>query len=208
MPNTVFTIGHSTHTIERFVTLLKNQDITALCDVRSMPYSRFQHQFNRENLKKSLEEYKITYVFLGKELGARTNDPTCYDHGKVQYSRLAQTKLFQIGLERIREGMKQYTIVLMCAEKEPLDCHRTILISRYLNASNIEVQHIHADGHLESQERTIQRLLYRFHLPENHMFRSREEILSEAYSKQEERIAYVSIQDPQGENVISAAFSS
>jgi uncharacterized protein (DUF488 family) len=87
--------------------------------------------------------------------------------------------------------MKQCTIALMCAEKEPLDCHRTILISRYLNASGIVVQHIHTDGHLETQEHAMQRLLHRLYLPENHMFRSREEILAEAYSVQAERIAYV-----------------
>jgi uncharacterized protein (DUF488 family) len=190
--NQIFTIGHSTHAVERFIVLLQNHAITALCDVRSIPYSRFQHQFNRENLKKFLEKQHITYVFLGKELGARTDDPACYDHGKVQYHHLAHTELFQMGLERLREGIKHYKIALMCAEKEPLDCHRTILISRYLNLIDIEVQHIHADGHLESQQEAMQRLLHRLHLPENHMFRSVEEILAEAYAIQEQHIAYIS----------------
>jgi len=83
--NRIFTIGHSTHGFTRFVELLKRHRVTAVADVRSMPCSRRQPQFNREDLRNSLKACGIAYVFLGKELGARSDDPTCYENGRVQY---------------------------------------------------------------------------------------------------------------------------
>lgn len=192
MQDAVFTIGHSTHPLERFVSLLQQQGITALSDVRSTPYSRVNPQFNREDLKESLRACSIAYVFLGKELGARSEDPACYDHGKVQYDRLAHTDLFRRGLERVQEGMKRFRIALMCAEKEPLECHRTILVARHLVALELEVQHIHADGRIESHAEALSRLARILNLRENEhdLFRSREDLLAEAYRLQEKRIAY------------------
>jgi uncharacterized protein (DUF488 family) len=95
MLQTVFTIGHSTHSETRFIDLLQLHHITAVCDVRSKPYSRRNPQFNREDLKETLDDNGIAYVFLGKELGARSQDAACHDGGKVQYERLAQTELFK-----------------------------------------------------------------------------------------------------------------
>jgi len=126
----LLTIGHSVHAVERFVDLLKMHGVTALCDVRSSPYSRFTPQFNRETLKEEMARQRIAYIDLGAELGPRSADPTCYENGKIQYKRLATKEIFQQGLDRLRKGMATYRIALMCAEKDPLTCHRTILICR------------------------------------------------------------------------------
>lgn len=191
MEETVFTIGHSTHPQELFIALLRQHGITALCDVRSKPYSRANPQFNRDELEKVLPEQGIAYRFLGKELGARSDDPHCYEGGKVQYGRLAETGLFKHGLRRVRRGMKEgFRIALMCAEKEPLECHRTILVARQLAALGIPVAHIHADGHIESHDEALSRLARMVNLPEQDMFHSREELMADAYRRQEERIAY------------------
>jgi uncharacterized protein (DUF488 family) len=191
MERPVFTIGHSTHPQERFMALLRQHEITALCDVRSMPYSRMNPQFNRDELERVLPEQDIAYRFLGKELGARSDDPHCYESGKVQYGRVAQTDLFKHGLRRVRRGMRDgFRIALMCSEKEPLECHRTILVARYLAAVGIPVAHIHADGRIESHEAALSRLARILNLPEHDMFHSREELMAEAYRRQEERIAY------------------
>jgi uncharacterized protein (DUF488 family) len=192
MQDGVFTIGHSTHQEERFIFLLQRHGVTALCDVRSNPYSRVNPQFNRETLKKSLRVNGIKYVFLGKEFGARSEDPACYENGRVRYDRLARTELFRLGLARVQKGMRAYRLALMCAEKEPLDCHRTILIARYLVALGIDIQHIHADGILENQAAALSRLAKMLNLREDEhdLFRSREELFAEAYRLQEERIAY------------------
>lgn len=191
MQDILFTIGHSTHPQERLIALLLQHGITALCDVRSKPYSRMNPQFNREELEQALMARGIAYRFLGKELGARSDDPTCYEGGKVQYTRLAETELFKHGIKRVLRGMKEgFRIALMCAEKEPLECHRTILVARHLAAHGLRVEHILADGRLESHAAALSRLARMHSLPEEDMFRSSEQLLAEAYRRQEERIAY------------------
>src|SRR5262245_19478361 len=190
MPDGVFTIGHSRHPVDRFLELLGVHGITAIGDVRSVPYSRMNPQFNRENLKKTLNAAGIAYVFLGDELGARSADPSCFQDGRVQYDRLARTASFQNGLTRVQEGMKSFRLALMCAEKEPLDCHRTVLVSRYLVLRGIPVGHILSDGRIESHDSALDRLADQLSVPGSDMFRSREDVWTDAYRMQESRIAY------------------
>ena len=186
-PNGIFTIGHSTHELERFVELLKQHRIGAVADVRSMPYSRWQPQFNREKLSVALNADGIAYVFLGKELGARSDDPACYANGRVQYRRLARTALFRSGIQRVLDGSQRMSIALMCAEKDPLDCHRTILVARELVDLDKDVHHILADGKLEEQQAAMKRL----GLLQEDLFRTPEELEDKAYAEQERKIAYV-----------------
>jgi len=186
----IYTIGHSTHSIEWFVQLLRKHGITAVGDVRSAPYSRMNPQFNREVLKGALINAEISYVFLGEELGARSKDPSCYRNGKVDYELLARTELFQSGLERVRKGACTHRIALMCAEKEPLGCHRTILVGRNLVEQGLPVSHILSDGNLESHDQSMSRLMRMLHIGENDLFRPREDALRDAYRKRGEAIAY------------------
>lgn len=188
--NAVFTIGHSTHTLERFLKLLKLHRITAIGDVRSQPYSRFNPQFNREALKEALMAECISYAFLGQELGARPPDEHCYDGGKVQYNLIARTQSFQMGLARVETGASQYCLALLCAEKEPLDCHRTILVARHLVERGVAVAHILGDGSAEPHAETMQRLARRLGFAENDLFQSREALISKSYEEQGSRIAF------------------
>jgi len=187
----VFTIGHSTHSLGAFVALLNRHGVTAIADVRSAPFSRFNPQFNREALEVGLAAHRIKYVFLGRELGARSSDASCYENGRVLYTRLARTQLFRGGLNRIIKGSHEYQIALMCAEKEPLDCHRTLLVARALTERGCVVEHILADGRLEAHGASMARLLDIVGIPRRDLFRSQEELLAEALSRQEERIAYI-----------------
>jgi uncharacterized protein (DUF488 family) len=190
MGQPVFSIGHSTHSVEHLLGLLKQHSITAICDVRSKPYSRMNPQFNREALRDALRADGIAYVFLGKELGARSDDRSCYRDGQVQYDLLAATDSFRQGLKRVREGSEKYRVALMCAEKDPLQCHRTILVSRHLVVEGMDVCHILADGTVEPHEKSIDRLMNQLRLPQSDMFRSKEEIVADAYRIQGEAIAY------------------
>lgn len=190
MTKQVFTVGHSTHSIDTFLRLLSSHQIQVVADVRSSPFSRFNPQFNREQLQDSLREVGIRYVFLGKELGARSDDPACYVNDKVQYEKLARTDLFQSGLARIIEGASSYQIAMMCAEKDPLDCHRTILVARELEKSEHEIKHILANGRVEKHSDSMARLVAQLEIPEDDMFRSREDMIADAYAKQAEKIAY------------------
>lgn len=187
----VFTVGHSTHALEDFVSLLKQHGVDAIADVRSVPYSRWQPQFNREGLAETLKAWGIAYVFLGKELGARSDDPQCYENGQVQYRALAETPLFQSGIKRVRDGSRHRRIALMCAEKDPLDCHRTILVARELVASGLNVTHILEDGSLEPHDEAMKRLSEQLRLPAQDLFLTPDELEHRAYAAQEQRIAYV-----------------
>ncbi len=190
MKSTLYTIGHSNHNIVTFIDLLRQYDVTALGDVRSHPYSRYAPQFSRDALKASLADAGITYVFLGKELGARSLNPACYRQGKVQYDRLALEPGFADGLQRVRQGMERFCLALMCAEKDPLDCHRALLVARRLYETGTAVSHIRVDEPLESQQDMERRLLALCKLPEGDMFKGRDEFLTEAYVIQGERVAY------------------
>jgi uncharacterized protein (DUF488 family) len=186
----IYTIGHSNHSVARFIELLKAHDVRAIADVRSHPYSRYNPQFNHESLQAALKDCDLSYVFLGGELGARSEDPACYVEEKVDYERLARTPLFQRGLIRLMQGSKDCRIALMCAEQDPLTCHRAILIARHLAARGIDVRHILGDGRIEPHEAALSRLLAELRLPEHDLFRSREEMIREAYEQRGARIAY------------------
>src|SRR5215475_3029226 len=110
MNETLYTIGHSNRSLEEFLEALKAHGITAIADVRSQPYSRMNPQFDREALSASLKAEGIAYVFLGKELGARSPDSSAYEDGKVQFERLARASIFQEGLDRVRQGMAQFRV--------------------------------------------------------------------------------------------------
>ena len=156
--NPLFTIGHSTHPAERIVELLRQHEITALCDVRSRPYSRWNPQFNREAFKQTLADHGIAYVFLGKELGGRPDDPACYEDGRVQYGLVARTAFFAEGMRRLEEGAGKYRVALLCAEKDPADCHRALLVGREARERGWTVNHILADGRLETQDEVMARV--------------------------------------------------
>lgn len=190
MSSMLYSIGHSNHEITAFVELLRQHGITAIGDVRSHPYSRYVPQYSREPLKTALVNGGIAYVFLGKELGARSNNPACYRQGKVQYDLLAQEAFFAEGVKRVIQGMERYVIALMCAEKDPLYCHRALLVARKLFEVGVPVSHIHADGSLETHQAMESRLLALCKLPEGDIFKGREEFVAEAYAIQGERIAY------------------
>jgi uncharacterized protein (DUF488 family) len=187
----VLTIGHSTHSLEAFVALLKQHGVIALADVRSTPFSRFNPQFNKGSLEGSLRIYGIKYAYLGLELGARSGDRSCYENGRVQYARLARTELFRSGLDRVMRGAREYRIALMCAEKEPLDCHRTLLVARALDERGASVAHILANGGLEAHRDAMERLLDVAGLPHEDLFRSRQRLIALALAWQEEKVAYV-----------------
>ena len=189
-PQPVFTIGHSNLEFMKFAALLREHGVQAVADVRSSPYSQYNPQFNREPLQRGLREQGVSYVFLGAELGARRSECECYVKGRADYSLIAKTQAFKHGLDRIVQGAAKMRVALMCSEKDPVDCHRCIIVSPRLRDRGIEVLHILSDGSLESQEQAESRLARLFDLPERELFRSASEIVAEAYRLQGERIAY------------------
>ena len=158
-PAIIFTIGHSNHSIEKFLTLLQGSEINMVVDVRSAPFSKMFPQFNQEALKNSLSDIAIGYLFLGDHIGGRSEDPEDYVDGQVVYNLLAAKEVFKRGINRLSEGSEKFNIALMCSEKEPLDCHRTLLVSETLAIEGVHVSHIHADGTIETHKNALARLL-------------------------------------------------
>ena len=186
----LYSIGHSTHTIEKFICLLQHYDIEAIADVRSSPYSQFNPQFNREILEQSLKSHGIAYVFLGKELGAQRKEPEFYHDDKVDYDLVSQTPSFHRALERLIKGANNMKVAILCAEKDPLVCHRTILIARHAKHMMNDIHHILADGSIETQEQVEKRLLSEYGLQDDDFFTSCEERLNNAYHQRAVHIAY------------------
>jgi uncharacterized protein (DUF488 family) len=129
-------------------------------------------------------------VYLGKELGPRSDDPACYINGKVHYELLSKTPKFKEGLKRIKKGVEGYRVAIMCAEKDPVTCHRTILVCRHLRGKDFQISHILEDGSLEDNSETERRLMKMLKIPEQTLFEQPEELVERAYDLQGERIAY------------------
>lgn len=150
--NKIFTIGHSNHPIEVFLALLSKYDIDVLVDTRSSPFSKFSPQFNQDALKHSVKTAGRKFLFLGSELGGKPKASVYYDEeGFVLYWKIAESKPFQEGIERLKKGIAQYTVALLCSEENPVHCHRRLLVGRVLQNSGIELSHIRGNGLLQTE---------------------------------------------------------
>lgn len=189
MSTAIYTIGHSNHSARRFIDLLREAAIDCVADVRSTPFSRRNPQFSQKPLTASLKDAGIEYWFLGDALGARPKDADCYEGGKVSYARIAASSAFQEAIQALIEESHAKRIALMCAEKEPLDCHRTILVGRALVQRETELAHILTDGSIEPQAALEERLL---HLAKEKvdLLNGRDTALAQAYDKLAKRMAY------------------
>lgn len=186
----LYTVGHSTHEWPVFLDLLSYAGITAIADVRSSPYSRFNPQYNRDLLTHALKREGIAYVFLGDSLGARRSEVECYVGNQARYELIAKSPLFREGLDRVRKGVKEHRIALMCAEKDPITCHRMVLVTHALKREGIESQHIREDGTIESNDQAEDRLLDATGLPNSDLFQSRDDLVEQAYQRQGMKIAW------------------
>ena len=189
----VLTLGHSNHPPETFIKLLMQHGIDEVIDVRSAPYSRYTPQFNHGALQHTLDGIGIGYAHLGGVLGGRPTDRSCYDSdGRVLYDRVAGTEQFDDGIRSVMRAADERRVVLLCTEKEPLECHRTLLVAHALAERGVAVEHILADGGLESHGDSMARLVEIHKLPPGgDMFRSRDDVIAEALERQARRHAYV-----------------
>jgi len=194
----LFTIGHSNHSLDHFLKLLSTHQISTVADVRSIPYSKYSPQFNKDVLEIALENAKIGYIFLGRELGASRTEEDCCIEGKAKYDRIAQLPTFRRGLERVLQEVEHFRVALMCSESDPITCHRTILVCRELKRTcpDLEITHILADGTEEQQEMSEERLV-NFHKLQPELFgdlTSTSGLIEKAYDLQAEKIAHKKVQ--------------
>jgi len=190
--NILYTIGHSNHKIEDFISLLKRHGVTCVADVRSAPYSRRCPQFNRKSLILALQDANIEYMYLGKELGARRVDGYSYDTDRVSFEHIAETEEFRDGLRRLIAATSKHQVALMCAEKEPLECHRSILVCRHLKGHNLCIRHILQDGSVEDHLSAERRLVKILKI-EPTLFEpsdTERDFIEQAYDRQAQKISY------------------
>lgn len=156
----LYTIGHGNRKSEDFLALLKEFGIEYLIDVRSQPYSKFNPQFNQNELRFFLEGNGIKYVFMGDNIGGRPKDISCYDsEGKVDYEAVKTKDFFIDGIERLKTAYnKDINVVIMCSESKPCECHRSKLIGRVLSSDNIILKHIDENGKVKDQATVINEL--------------------------------------------------
>jgi uncharacterized protein (DUF488 family) len=158
----IYTIGHSTHPIDYFLEMLKHYQVNCVVDVRSVPTSRFNPQFNKKSIALSLEANGIDYLHFGEAFGGRQTDSLLLDNeGRVDFEKVRNTEKFNDAIGRIWKGAHDgYSIALMCSEAEPLSCHRFIMISPALK--DFKVLHILKDKSSLSQEDLEEQLLKKF----------------------------------------------
>ena len=149
----VFSIGHSNHSIEHFLELLRLHSVQVIADVRSSPYSKYSTQFDYEPLAKSLREAGFQYVYMGAELGGRPRGEAYYDaDGRVRYDKVAESAAFQQGLGRLEKRLEDHVVAMLCAEEDPSGCHRRLLITPVLKEHGVAVSHIRGDGRLQTED--------------------------------------------------------
>jgi uncharacterized protein (DUF488 family) len=186
----ILTVGHSNHPIGNFLALLQRAGVTAVADVRSYPVSRYAPQFNKDALGEALSAHGIAYRYLGDALGGRPRDRAFYCDGVVDYDKLAASKDFQAGLDRVIEASAEHRVALLCTERDPLHCHRCLLVARRLAERGPDIGHVLASGEIASQRATEDRLLEMESLGADDLF-SRASRLADAYRARRPRISSV-----------------
>ena len=187
----LLSIGHSSLQADQFLALLKLHGVTLIADVRSVPFSRRFPWFSSRALAERLQNKGISYMMVGDTLGGRPTSPSLYRDGVADYEAMARTSDFYAGIDRVVGGMAHHRVCLMCAEREPLDCHRCLLVSRSLVERSFTVGHILGDGSLEPHSETEDRLLagLRPGGGADLFGGDRESRLAEAYRRRAHRIA-------------------
>lgn len=188
----VFTIGYAGLNKDKICDILKSHDIQAIADVRSSPYSKTFPDFSKEHLKTWLQEKGIRYVYLGLELGPRSHVESHYIGDQVQFDILSKTELFQTGMRRLRNGSETMKIAIMCAENDPMTCHRSLLVAEYGKGSDLTFTHILKNGSLETHQAMMIRAMKTHNIAPD-MFTSHEDCLKITHEKLCRKFAYKKI---------------
>jgi len=186
----LFSIGHSNVAAERFIGLLRGAGATAVADVRSTPFSRRFPWFSGKNLAATLAQHGMAYLAYGEALGGRPRSATLYRDGIADYEAMARQPEFQAGIERLCADAARLRVCIMCAEREPLDCHRCLLVARALAARGLAIGHILHDDTIEPHQATERRLLALTKADDDLFAPGQNERLAAAYRGRARAVAY------------------
>lgn len=160
----IYTIGHSNYSIEKLIDMLKHYNINTVVDIRGIPYSKYNVQFNKENISKTLTMRGFIYIYMAEEFAANRSVKISYNaEGYADFERVVNEPSFLQGIERLKVGLaKGYKIALLGAMQDPIRCHRAILVGRYLRDNNFNVKHILDDFSIATQENIESSLLNKY----------------------------------------------
>lgn len=166
--HTLYTIGYCKFMPDNFVRIMHEFDIKAVVDVRATPFSRAFPGYNGPVFKKFLQANSIYYLSFAEEFGGRPKDPGLYSEGKLDFEKFVAAESFIKGCERLKEGLEKFNVCLMCAQKDPIICHRAIIIAHQFRLlyPNVKIMHITPEG-LESQENLDSRVLKKSRINQN-----------------------------------------
>lgn len=192
----IYTIGYSSFKIEDFIQTLKNNNITCVIDVRSNPFSEYFQDYNKDILEKKLKKENIMYRNYKKEFGARQEEPSFYPKGYLDFDLFTKSEQFNEGVLKIAKGIEMgFSFVLMCAEKDPITCHRNIMVAKAFKERGYNIKHILFDGSIESQDDIEKRMIKEYFPERNQMAlfdenKSDEDLIKASYNKKNEEIGY------------------
>ena len=194
--NCIYTIGYTAFSINEFIETIKNFGISCVIDVRSSPFSNYYTDYNKDTLERTLKEHNILYRNYANEFGARQTDPMFYTGDIVDFDKFIKSAQFLEGVSKVNKGIERgYSFVLMCAEKDPIKCHRSIMLGKGFSENGFDVKHIVSKTEIESQRELEERLLEMYHQDRFQLTlfggeQSASELLADAYKKQNLAIGY------------------
>ena len=196
----IYTIGHSNYSVEKLLDMLKIYEIDCVIDIRGTPYSKYNVQFNKETIRKTLTDRGYLYIYMGKEFAVQRMNKSSYTkEGYADFEKSMRDEHFLEGIKRLKNGLnKGYKIALMGAMQDPINCHRAILVGRALREKGFNVKHILHEGTLASQEELEERILEKYFSTRNQLTidallgqePTKEELIIESYRKSNREIGY------------------
>ncbi|WP_304341056.1 DUF488 family protein [Metaclostridioides mangenotii] len=196
----IYTIGHSNYPYDKLLEMIKKYNIDCIVDIRETPYSKYNVQYNKEDFHKNLKKSGYTYIYMGKEFGAKRIDPASYTlEGYADFEKVLKEDVFLNGIKRLRNGCEMgYRIVLLGAMQEPIRCHRSVLMGRILREEGFIVNHILHEEILGDEVYIENSLLDKYFSNRNQLSMdnllgttmSREDMINEAYKMANKEIGY------------------
>ena len=196
----IFTIGHSNYPIDKLIDMLKFYNIDCVVDIRGTPYSKYNVQYNKDNIKDTLIKLGYVYIYMAKEFAAKRENKISYNkEGYSDFEKVVKEEDFINGIKRLKIGcQKGYRIVLLGAMQDPIRCHRSILLGRELERHGFKINHILDDYTIRDQRYIEERILDKY-FENRHQITidsligtslSREEMIDEAYRMANKDIGY------------------
>lgn len=196
----VYALGHSNYPFDKLIEILKKYNIDCVVDVREIPYSKYNIQYNKEVFQYNLKKLGYTYIYMADEFGAKRKTRESYnEEGYADFKKVIHEDSFKRGIERLKVGCNNgYKIVLLSAMQEPIRCSRAILVGRQLVKEGFDVKYIMHEGDLKTQSDLEEQLLDKYFNCRNQLTidgllgngLNREEMIEKCYELANREIGY------------------